>query len=168
MQANKQRVAADHDPTNLSTGARCSARRCSHPMAWSPASLLSTGRQFILAVGNTVVLKPGDQAPLTMMRIVKLLQQVLHIVPDNGPTTGRHWQRIRRSGSTRSSRSAILTSTRRSPLPEGAFFNLGEVCTAASRLLVHRSIHGEFVRRLCDAVKRLRVGGGTRLFGLLA
>ena len=39
-----------------------------------------------LAVGNAVVLKPGEQAPLTAMRIVELVQSVLpddvlHVVP---------------------------------------------------------------------------------------
>jgi len=33
----------------------------------------------------------------------------------------------------------------------GVFYNQGEVCTAASRLLVHRSIHDEFVARVADA-----------------
>lgn len=47
-----------------------------------------------LAVGNTVVLKPSEQAPLTVMRIVELLNtvlpaDVLHAVPGLGPTTGQ-------------------------------------------------------------------------------
>lgn len=45
-----------------------------------------------LAVGNAIVLKPGEQAPLTIMRLVELLSQVLpddviHVVP-GGPATG--------------------------------------------------------------------------------
>jgi acyl-CoA reductase-like NAD-dependent aldehyde dehydrogenase len=43
-----------------------------------------------LAAGNTVVLKPGEQAPLTAIRMVELLQEalppgVLNIVPGLGP-----------------------------------------------------------------------------------
>jgi len=44
---------------------------------------------------------------------------------------------------------------------DGAFFNQGEACTAASRLIVHRSIHDKFVARLAPAVQRLRVGDGA-------
>ena len=43
---------------------------------------------------------------------------------------------------------------------EGAFFNQGEACTAASRLLVEDAVHDEFVDRLAAAVPRLRVGDG--------
>lgn len=41
---------------------------------------------------------------------------------------------------------------------EGAYFNQGEACTAASRLLIHRSVHDEFVELLGAAVERLVVG----------
>jgi acyl-CoA reductase-like NAD-dependent aldehyde dehydrogenase len=41
---------------------------------------------------------------------------------------------------------------------EGAFFNQGEACTAASRILVHASLYDEVVSRLTTAVSRLRVG----------
>jgi acyl-CoA reductase-like NAD-dependent aldehyde dehydrogenase len=43
---------------------------------------------------------------------------------------------------------------------EGGFFNQGEACTAASRILVHRSVHDEVVARLSTAVSRLQVGDG--------
>lgn len=43
---------------------------------------------------------------------------------------------------------------------EGAFFNQGEACTAASRLLVDEKVHDEFVERFSALVRRLRVGAG--------
>ena len=43
---------------------------------------------------------------------------------------------------------------------EGAFFNKGEACTAASRLLVHSSLHGQFVERLGAAVEQFVMGNG--------
>lgn len=46
---------------------------------------------------------------------------------------------------------------------EGAFFNQGEACTAASRLLVDAKIHDEFVERLSVLVRRLKVGAGSDL-----
>jgi acyl-CoA reductase-like NAD-dependent aldehyde dehydrogenase len=44
---------------------------------------------------------------------------------------------------------------------EAAFFNQGEACTAASRLLVHTSIYDEAAQRVGSAVRRLRVGDGA-------
>lgn len=39
-----------------------------------------------------------------------------------------------------------------------AFGGTGQKCTAASRMIVHEKIHDEFVERLVDATKALRVG----------
>jgi acyl-CoA reductase-like NAD-dependent aldehyde dehydrogenase len=40
----------------------------------------------------------------------------------------------------------------------GVFGNKGEMCTAASRLLVHRDIHDRFLDELASRAKKLRVG----------
>ncbi|KUO02752.1 NAD-dependent succinate-semialdehyde dehydrogenase [Streptomyces caeruleatus] len=40
--------------------------------------------------------------------------------------------------------------------------NMGEACTAANRFFVHRSVAGEFGRRLAERMGRLVVGPGTR------
>jgi aldehyde dehydrogenase (NAD+) len=40
----------------------------------------------------------------------------------------------------------------------GAFFNAGQVCSAATRVVVEDSVHDEYVRRLADRVKALRIG----------
>ena len=42
----------------------------------------------------------------------------------------------------------------------GIFFNAGQVCSAMSRLIVHRSIHDETVDRLIDLAKGISVGPG--------
>ena len=44
---------------------------------------------------------------------------------------------------------------------DGAFFNKGEACTAASRILVHQDVHDAFVERFCAAVERLTTGDGA-------
>ena len=63
------------------------------PFNWPP---IHTGGKVApaLAAGNTVVLKPSEQAPLTIMRIVELLNtvlppDVLHAVAGLGPSTGQ-------------------------------------------------------------------------------
>ena len=44
---------------------------------------------------------------------------------------------------------------------DGGFFNQGEACTAASRILVQDNIYAEFAAKLSAAVVRLRVGDGA-------
>ena len=149
-----------------------------------------------LAVGNTVVLKPGEQAPLTVMRLVELANQVLppdvlHVLPGGwqvGDALARH-PLVRKLSFTGAPATGVkvlqacaerLTPTLmelggKNPLIvfddadldaaligalDGAFFNKGEACTAASRLLVQRGVLQRFTERLGQAVSRLRVGDG--------
>jgi aldehyde dehydrogenase (NAD+) len=43
----------------------------------------------------------------------------------------------------------------------GAFGTTGQRCTATSRLILHESIHDEFVERLTERARRLRLGYGN-------
>jgi acyl-CoA reductase-like NAD-dependent aldehyde dehydrogenase len=166
------------------------------PFNWPP--IHTAGKSApALAAGNTVVLKPPDQDPLTIMRIVELLGEVLpadvlQVVPGAGPEAGAALAahpgvgHLSFTGSTATGRAvlklaadgmtpAILELGGKNPLivfadadldaalrgaVEGAFFNSGEACTAASRLLVSDAVHDEFAERLAAAVRRLRVGDG--------
>ncbi|UUX96409.1 aldehyde dehydrogenase family protein [Aquabacterium sp. J223] len=149
-----------------------------------------------LAMGNALVLKPGEQAPLTVMRLAELCAEVLpddvlHVVPGRGPTgqalvahplvrkvsftgapsTGarvlaaiapRHTPALMELGGKNPLivfDDADLDAAVAAAL-EGAFFNKGEACTAASRLLVQRGVYPRFLERLAPAVMRLRVGHG--------
>ena len=40
----------------------------------------------------------------------------------------------------------------------GIFFNAGQVCSAGSRILVHKKIHAEVVDRLIERAKHIRIG----------
>lgn len=167
------------------------------PFNWPP---IHTGGKIApaLAVGNTVVVKPSEQAPLTVMRIVELLNtvlpaDVLHAVPGPGPAAGQALaahplvRKVSFTGST-SAGVAVVAAAAANVTPvllelggENAFivlddadldravcdaldcgyFNKGEACTAASRLLVQRGVHDEFVRRLAAGVRALKVGNGA-------
>ncbi|MFD7880362.1 gamma-aminobutyraldehyde dehydrogenase [Streptomyces sp. NPDC059766] len=43
----------------------------------------------------------------------------------------------------------------------GGYFNAGQDCTAATRVLVHESVHDEFVAALAKAASQTRTGGGV-------
>jgi acyl-CoA reductase-like NAD-dependent aldehyde dehydrogenase len=166
------------------------------PFNWPPIHTAAKTAPA-LAAGNTVVLKPPEQDPLTIMRIVELLEGVLpadvvQLVPGRGAAAGTALaahplvERLSFTGSTATGRAVLklaadgLTPVTvelggKNPLVvfadadldaavrgavEGAFFNQGEACTAASRLLVEEPVHDEFVSRMAAAVARLRVGDG--------
>ncbi len=42
----------------------------------------------------------------------------------------------------------------------GAYLNCGQVCAAAERFFVHDAVYGEFVEKLVDYTRRVRVGNG--------
>lgn len=166
------------------------------PFNWPPIHFAGKTAPA-LAVGNAIVLKPGEQAPLTVMRLAELAREVLpddvlHVVPGLGPAgaalaahplvrklsftgapaTGARVLRAAADNLT----PTLLELGGKNPLVifsdadldlalagtiEGAFFNQGEACTAASRILVHRSIHDRFVNALVPAVAKLKVGDGA-------
>jgi acyl-CoA reductase-like NAD-dependent aldehyde dehydrogenase len=151
-----------------------------------------------LAAGNTVVIKPGEQAPLTVIRIAELLNtvlppDVLHVVPGIGAVAGQALAAhplvtmVSCTGSTAAGASvARAAADRVAPVLlelggknafivfpdadldlavrdalDGGFYNKGEACTAASRVLVHRDVHDAFVTRLAHGVSALRTGNGS-------
>jgi acyl-CoA reductase-like NAD-dependent aldehyde dehydrogenase len=166
------------------------------PFNWPP---IHTGGKLApaLAAGNTMILKPGEQAPLTVMRMVEIVQSVLpedvvQVVPGLGPEVPQALithplvKMVSFTGSTAAG-AAVAKSASASITPvvlelggknafivfddadfdlavrdslDGAFFNKGEACTATSRILVHRSLYDEFVRKLGAAVQCIKAGNG--------
>lgn len=167
------------------------------PFNWPPVHL---GGKLApaLAVGNAVVVKPSEQAPLVTIRVVELLasvfpDDVVQVVPGLGAGAGAALaghplvRKVSFTGSTKTGAAvaraaasnvasaalelggknafvvfadADIDRALRDAL-DGGFFNKGEACAAASRVLVHRDVHDAFVDRLADAVGRLRVGSGA-------
>ena len=167
------------------------------PFNWPP---IHAGGKIApaLAVGDTVVLKPSEQAPLTVIRIVELLNtvlppDVLHVVPGTGAVAGQALvanplvRMVSFTGST-SAGAAVARTAAANITPallelggknafivyadadidravrdalDGGFYNKGEACTAASRVLVHRDVHDAFVSALAAGVAALRVGNGA-------
>ena len=152
-----------------------------------------------LAAGNTVILKPAEQTPLTALRIGELMCEagfpdgVVNIVPGYGHTAGAALaahldvDKIAFTGSTEVGKKILQASAGnlkkitlelggKSPniiFPDadlkwavrGAltaiYFNSGQICTAGSRLFVHKSIYDETVSQLAEAAAAMKVGDGA-------
>ncbi len=148
-----------------------------------------------LAAGNSVILKPAEQSPLTALRIAELASEagipdgVFNVVPGFGETAGQALGRhmdvdaLAFTGSTEvgkmfmrysgeSNLKAVgLECGGKSPslvmadadldlaakkIAMGVFFNQGEVCTAASRLVVQDSIKDELVEKIAGVAATLQ------------
>ncbi|HEY7648007.1 MAG TPA: aldehyde dehydrogenase family protein [Methylomirabilota bacterium] len=164
---------------------------------WNFPFLLSSWKIApALAAGNTMVLKPASQTPLTALKFAELCQQaglpegVFSVVTGPGGKVGMALVRDPRvdkiafTGSTdvgkQIMREAAGTLKRlslelggKSPnivfadadmeaavrgAMTGIFYNKGEVCAAGSRLFLDERIHDEFMSKLTDRVKGLKVG----------
>ena len=151
-----------------------------------------------LACGNTVVLKPAEQTPLTALRLGELIceagfpEGVVNIVPGFGETAGAalaaHMDvdKIAFTGSTEVGKKILHASEGnlkkvtlelggKSPniiFPDadlkfavrGAmnaiFFNQGQVCTAGSRLFVHKTVYEQVISGLSDVASKMKLGAG--------
>jgi gamma-glutamyl-gamma-aminobutyraldehyde dehydrogenase/4-guanidinobutyraldehyde dehydrogenase/NAD-dependent aldehyde dehydrogenase len=143
-----------------------------------------------LAAGNSMVLKPAEQSPLSALRIAQLAAEagipagVFNVVPGFGETAGQALGRhmdvdaLAFTGSTEvgkfflkysaesNMKTVSLECGGKSPnivfadtpdldtaakgAADGIFYNSGQVCDAASRLLVEDKIHDRFLSRVAE------------------
>jgi betaine-aldehyde dehydrogenase/aminobutyraldehyde dehydrogenase len=153
-----------------------------------------------LAAGNTVVLKPAEQTPLTTLRLAALAASILppgvfNVVTGEGPVAGaalvRHPEvdivsltgdsetgRVVARAAAESLKRVLLELGGKAPmlvlddadpaqvaaaLREGAFWNAGQDCSAATRVLVSAGRYEAVLAELLPAVESLRVGAPTDL-----
>src|SRR5579884_4341127 len=165
-------------------------------VAWNfPLLLASWKLGPALACGNTVVLKPAEQTPLTALRFGELALEaglpagVLNIVtggPETGAALVKHpgVDKIAFTGSTvvgkeimRNSADTLKRVTLelggKSPnivfadsqmdsavkgALNGIFYGKGEVCCAGSRLFVEKKAEDEFMTKLVESSKKIKLG----------
>uniref|UniRef100_A0A3B3BQL3 Aldehyde dehydrogenase 1 family, member A3 n=2 Tax=Oryzias melastigma TaxID=30732 RepID=A0A3B3BQL3_ORYME len=150
-----------------------------------------------LSCGNTLVIKPAEQTPLTALHMGSLIQEakfpagVVNIVPGFGTTAGaaitNHMDvdKVTFTGSTAVGQlvlaAAASSNLKRVTLElggnnacivfadcdlelaveyaqNGAFYNQGQCCTAASRIFVQDAVYEEFVRRSVEKAKTIVIG----------
>src|SRR5438045_1078670 len=165
-------------------------------VAWNfPLLLASWKLGPALACGNTVVLKPAEQTPLSALRFGELLLEagvpagVVNIVT-GGPETGvalvRHpgVDKVAFTGSTSVGKEIMRNSAdtlKRVTLElggkspnivfadsaidsavkgalNGIFYGKGEVCCAGSRLFVEKRVEDEFLTKLVEYSKKIKLG----------
>jgi aldehyde dehydrogenase (NAD+) len=149
-----------------------------------------------LAMGNSVILKPASNTPLTALRLAELLDEtdlpkgVVNVITGGGATVGEELashpdvDKVSFTGSTVVGRRIMQLASNtikkctlelggKSPnivfpdadmdsAVDGAlwatFFHQGQVCESGTRLLLHESIHDEFVEKLIKRAKQIKVG----------
>ncbi len=169
--------------------------------AWNfPMPLYGTKVAAALATGNSVVLKPAEQTPLSALLLGRLCTEaglpdgVLNVLTGPGEETGRALVRHRGidmisfTGSTPVGREIASVAGQnltkvtlelggKSPnlvfpdadLEQAAAtslfsftINQGQLCSAGTRLLVHESIHDDFLSLLVEKARALRIGDPAR------
>ncbi|MEC0182356.1 aldehyde dehydrogenase family protein [Paenibacillus peoriae] len=137
-----------------------------------------------LAAGNTVVLKPAEQTPLSAYLIAELLEQAglpagaLNVISGDGQTIGdvlvtdprvsyitftgspavgteiRSKAGLKRVTLELGSNAAVIIDR----CVSGAFANQGQVCISIQRIYVVDALYDTFVARFIEATQRLKVG----------
>ena len=165
---------------------------------WNASLLFACGRvaPAVLA-GNTVILKPAEQACLAELELGTIFAQVfppgvVNLLTGDGPSAGTplvahpdvkkiSFTGSRETGKEIMKRAAdklgVLTLELGGKSPNIVFpdadldqalpgaceamaltFNAGQTCYAGTRLFVHRSVAKEFLGRLVERFKKIRVG----------
>src|SRR6266576_2488232 len=133
-------------PNKFAMSVRQSVGVCAMITPWNfPMAIPSWKIMPALISGNTVVLKPAEDTPLSSYNLVQILTEagvpegVVNLVSGNGPNAG-----------------APLAAHLDVPV----ISTTGQRCTAASRIAVHKSVYSEFTSRLVARAKKLKVGNG--------
>lgn len=170
---------------------------CAGIVPWNFPLLLAVWKLGpALAAGNTIVLKPDDQTPLTLLELARAADEaglpagVLNVVTGPGPVVGARLaehpdvRKVAFTGSTEVGKTVMRAAAgnlKKVTLElggkganivcddadldlavDGTLFGFllmcGQACESGTRLLLHASIHDEFVRRLVARASALVVG----------
>jgi alpha-ketoglutaric semialdehyde dehydrogenase len=186
-------------PNKYAMSMRMPVGTCALITPWNfPMAIPSWKLMPALVCGNTVVMKPASDTPLSTYHLVKVCQEagiprgVVNLVTGSGSQVGAPLMEhpevdlVSFTGSTETGGKVGETAARlfkRCSLEMGgknvilvmedarldlaldgviwgAFGTTGQRCTATSRVVVHKKVYEEFVEKLVDRAKNLRVGDG--------
>src|SRR5271169_282575 len=203
MAGEGRRLFGQTTPSELQNKFAMSVRMpvgvCGMIAPWNFPMAIPSWKLFpALVCGNTCVIKPAEDTPLSTFNLVELLLEaglpdgVVNIVTGYGPDAGAplvahpEVNAISFTGSSEVGRivgqtaagnfkpcslemggknAMIVLEDANLDLALdgaiwGAFGTTGQRCTATSRIIVQKSVAGEFTRRLVERAKALRVGDG--------
>jgi acyl-CoA reductase-like NAD-dependent aldehyde dehydrogenase len=203
MAGEGRRLFGQTTPSELPSKFAMSVRQpigvCGMITPWNfPIAIPSWKMMPALVCGNTVVLKPAEDTPLSSYHLVETLAEaglpggVVNLVSGDGPGAGAPLAKhkgvpvISFTGSTSTGRIIaeicapsfkhyslemggkniilVMDDANLDLAIDGAiwggFGTTGQRCTAASRLGVHKSVYKEFVARLVERARKLKVGNG--------
>lgn len=165
---------------------------CGQIIPWNyPLAMAAWKLGPALACGNTVVLKPAEQTPLSILRFATLIVKagfpagVVNILNGHGRVAGQTLashlgvDKVAFTGSTATGKHIMKTASvnmknitletgGKSPLlvfadadldqaakwaHAGIMSNMGQICTATSRILVHAGVYADFVARFRAVVE---------------
>jgi acyl-CoA reductase-like NAD-dependent aldehyde dehydrogenase len=165
---------------------------------WNSQMLLTAVKLApALAMGNTVVIKASELAPVTLLEFAKLIQNagipkgVVNVITGLGEPCGRALtthnlvERIAFTGGPETAKHIIKNSAEnlsqvslelggKSPvvvfddadqenalngITAGIFGASGQSCIAGSRLYLHNKIYDEFLNKLIEKAKKIKLGG---------
>lgn len=168
-------------------------------LPWNfPLLMLSWKLGPALAAGNSLIVKPAEQTPLSALYLAQLAAEagvprgVFQVLVGDGPTTGQALglhgdiDMVSFTGSTETGKRFLGYSAQSnmkqvtlecggknasivmddaedleaiaSHIAMGAFWNLGQNCSAISRLIVHKDIKEALIDKLRAHVKEWRMG----------
>ncbi|KAF4960042.1 hypothetical protein FSARC_10573 [Fusarium sarcochroum] len=171
---------------------------CAQIIPWNyPLSMASWKLGPAIACGNTVVLKPAEQTPLSILHLASLVVKagfppgVINITNGRGTEAGqalvshKEIDKIAFTGSTSTGQQIMRAAAQnmtnvtletggKSPLivyddadleqaakwaQIGIMSNQGQICTATSRLLVHKGVYEAFLKEFLKVIEELTVIG---------
>ena len=165
---------------------------------WNSQMLLTAVKLApALAMGNTVVIKASELAPVTLLEFAKLIEKtgipkgVVNVITGLGEPCGKALtthdlvERIAFTGGPETARHIVKNSSEnlsqvslelggKSPvvvfedadqenalngITAGIFGASGQSCIAGSRLYLHENIYNEFLDKLIEKAKKIKLGG---------
>uniref|UniRef100_A0A8D1PYZ5 Aldehyde dehydrogenase 1A1 n=2 Tax=Sus scrofa TaxID=9823 RepID=A0A8D1PYZ5_PIG len=112
-----------------------------------------------LSCGNTVVVKPAEQTPLTALHVASLIKEVGKMIKEAAGKSNLKRVTLELGGK---SPCIVFADADLDAAVEfahhGLFYHQGQCCIAASRLFVEESIYNEFVRKSVERAKKYVLG----------
>ncbi|XP_069332491.1 aldehyde dehydrogenase 1A1-like isoform X1 [Eulemur rufifrons] len=133
---------------------------CGQIIPWNfPLIMLIWKIAPALSCGNTVVVKPAEQTPLTALHVASLIKEVGKLIKEAAGKSNLKRVTLELGGK---SPCIVFADADLNSAVEyahhGVFYHQGQCCVAASRLFVEEPIYDEFVRRSVERAKKYVLG----------